>query len=91
MTKPRDLGLTKIAYSVDQFAELCGVSRTTAYNAIRAGELRIVKFAGATRILARDVAAYIDGRQTKMSPSRSWPRKNVANGECERLRAGGRS
>lgn len=43
----------KLAYTVPEAAEAVGVHRATIYRLVKAGELRLVKFAGRSVILAR--------------------------------------
>jgi excisionase family DNA binding protein len=92
--EPLELGLFKFAYSIQELIELLGISRALIYRDIRSGELKMVKFGGTTRILAKDLASYIASRSTAKTP-RGWPGKNsqpaVTDDEHdeELLRAGG--
>jgi len=45
----------KLAYTVSEAAEAVGVHRATIYRLVKAGELRLVKFAGRSVILAEDL------------------------------------
>jgi excisionase family DNA binding protein len=75
MTEPLEFGLSKVAYSVNEVCELLSISRSTLYNAIREGDLRMTKFGDSTRLLAKDLAAFINSRSTEKKPRRPWPEK----------------
>lgn len=48
-----------LAYSIDGFCEATATSRSAAYNEIRAGRLRAVKFGRRTLILRTDAEAWL--------------------------------
>lgn len=51
---------TQIAYTIEQAAAACGISRTTIYSLIKAGELNPVKIGVRTLIRHADLEALIN-------------------------------
>ena len=51
----------KLAYSVEEFAEISGKGRTAVYAAIKAGHLKARKDGRRTLILHHDGMAYLEG------------------------------
>lgn len=51
---------TPIAYTIKQAAAVCGISRTTLYGLIKAGELTPVKIGVRTLIRHADLEALMD-------------------------------
>ena len=49
----------RLAYSVNEFAKICGLGRTSIFEAIRVGELRAVKKGRRTLIPATDGRRWI--------------------------------
>ncbi len=56
---PRGFGLTKATYTVHETLNLLSIGRTSLYAAIKAGDLRPVKFGRKTLFYARDLAAFL--------------------------------
>lgn len=57
---PNQTGSTeRIAYGVEEFAELMGIGRTTAFNLIREGRVKAVKLGARTLIPASEAKALI--------------------------------
>lgn len=54
------LALTKLAYSLDEVAELSGRCRSSLYELIDKGELRAVKSGRRTLILVEDLRSWMD-------------------------------
>ncbi len=52
---------TRLSYSVPAFCKLTSLSRTTVYEAIKAGRLRIAKVGSRTLILSEDAQAFLRG------------------------------
>lgn len=52
--------VAKYTHSIDEFAELAGLSRVTVYNEIRAGKLTTRKIGRRTVVLADDARAYLN-------------------------------
>jgi excisionase family DNA binding protein len=50
----------KVAYRIKEVTELVGLSRSAVYSAIRAKELRAVKRASTTLVLAKDLRRWMD-------------------------------
>lgn len=59
-TPMTDIPLT---YSIADVVKATGIGRTSIYNAIKAGQLRALKFSGRTLIRAEDLKAFIDSLQ----------------------------
>jgi excisionase family DNA binding protein len=51
-------------FTVPQFCEAYGISRTTFYAEVKAGRLRIVKIGAATRVRRADAQAWADSLPT---------------------------
>jgi excisionase family DNA binding protein len=62
-TDPRAFGLVKAAYTVNETLELLSIGRTSLYEAVKRGELRLVKFGKKTLIFATDIAAFLSRLQ----------------------------
>jgi excisionase family DNA binding protein len=60
---PRAFGLIKAAYSVSETLELLSIGRTSLYEAVKRGELRLVKFGKKTLVYATDIAAFLSRLQ----------------------------
>jgi excisionase family DNA binding protein len=58
-TDPRTFGLLKAAYSVNEVLELLSIGRTSLYEAVNRGDLKIVKFGNKTLVYAADLAAFL--------------------------------
>jgi hypothetical protein len=58
---PRELGLTKAAYSVRETAAVTSLGRTAIYAAVKQGDLRPRKFGRKTLFLANDIAVFLSG------------------------------
>ena len=56
---PSALGLTKVAYAVDETLELLSIGRTALYAAVKRGDLKRVKFGKKTLFYAADLAAFL--------------------------------
>jgi excisionase family DNA binding protein len=56
---PSVLGLTKVAYAVDETLELLSIGRTALYAAVKRGDLKRVKFGKKTLFYAADLAAFL--------------------------------
>jgi excisionase family DNA binding protein len=62
-TDPRAFGLQKAAYSVAETLELLSIGRTSLYEAVKRGELRLVKFGKKTLVYSTDIAAFLSRLQ----------------------------
>ena len=60
---PRAFGFTKAAYAVGETLELLSIGRTSLYQAVKRGELRLVKFRKKTLVYATDIAAFLSRLQ----------------------------
>jgi Helix-turn-helix domain len=60
MLSPKDLGLSKAAYSVNETLEILSIGRTALYESIKAGDLKSVKYGAKTLFLAPDLAAFLN-------------------------------
>ena len=60
----------KLAYTVSEAAEAVGVHRATIYRLVKAGELRLVKFAGRSVILAEDLKEALHRGAIRFAPIR---------------------
>ena len=60
---PRAFGLVKAAYSVAETLELLSLGRTSFYEAVKRGELRLVKFGKKTLVYSTDIAAFLSRLQ----------------------------
>lgn len=49
-----------LAYDIDKLAAVGGPGRSLAYSEIAAGRLRAIKVGRRTKVLARDLRAYLD-------------------------------
>jgi excisionase family DNA binding protein len=58
-TEPRAFGLVKAAYSVNETLELLSIGRTSLYEAVKRGDLKLVKFGTKTLVFATDLAAFL--------------------------------
>jgi len=58
---PREYGLIKAAYSVNETLGLLSLGRTSLYAAVKQGDLNPVKFGRKTLFYASDLAAFLDG------------------------------
>jgi excisionase family DNA binding protein len=58
-TDPRAFGLVKAAYSVNETLDLLSIGRTSLYEAVNRGELRLVKFGKKSLVYATDIAAFL--------------------------------
>jgi excisionase family DNA binding protein len=58
-TEPRAFGLLKAAYSINETLELLSIGRTSLYEAVNRGDLKIVKFGNKTLVYAADLAAFL--------------------------------
>jgi excisionase family DNA binding protein len=56
---PRAFGLIKAAYSVGETLELLSIGRTSLYEAVKRGDLKLVKFGKKTLVYAADIAAFL--------------------------------
>jgi hypothetical protein len=56
---PRTFGLLKAAYSVNETLELLSIGRTSLYEAVNRGDLKIVKFGNKTLVYAPDLVAFL--------------------------------
>lgn len=56
---PRQLNLTKAAYSVREAIEITGIGQTSIYRAVETGKLRRTKSGKKTLFLAYDLAAFL--------------------------------
>lgn len=55
-----DAGPTaRLAYGVEEFAELMGIGRTMAFNLIKDGRVKVVKLGGRTLIPASEAQAFL--------------------------------
>ncbi len=59
-TDPRVFGLIKVAYSVNETLDLLSIGRTTFYDLVARGELKIIKLGKKTLIYAIDLAALLN-------------------------------
>jgi excisionase family DNA binding protein len=75
LVQPQPLGLTRLAYSVDEVAAMLGLPKATLYHTIRSGHLPVVRF-GTTgksiRIMAADLAAWIARQQEDTALRQMW-------------------
>ena len=62
-TDPRAFGLVKAAYTINETLELLSIGRTSLYQAVKRGELRLVKFRKKTLVYATDIAAFLSRLQ----------------------------
>jgi excisionase family DNA binding protein len=53
-------GGQRVAYSISELAGMLGLGRSTLYEEIRAGRLRLTKLRGRSIILAEDLAEYLE-------------------------------
>ena len=60
---PRAFGLLKAAYSVNETLDLLSIGRTSLYEAVKRGELRLVKFGKKTLVYATDIAEFLSRLQ----------------------------
>jgi excisionase family DNA binding protein len=58
-TDPRAFGLVKAAYTVREALELLSIGRTSLYEAVKRGDLKLVKFGKKTLVYAADMAAFL--------------------------------
>jgi excisionase family DNA binding protein len=58
-TDPRRFGLLKAAYSVNETLELLSIGRTSLYEAVKRGDLKLVKFGTKTLVYAGDIARFL--------------------------------
>ena len=56
---PRAFGLLKAAYSVHETLELLSIGRTSLYEAVKRGDLKLVKFGAKSLVYATDIAAFL--------------------------------
>jgi len=63
MLSPRDLGLTKAAYTVKETETLLSVSHTTLYELLKNNKLRAVKLNSKTLILSSEIAGFLSSLQ----------------------------
>ncbi len=80
---PRVFGLTKAAYNVHETLNLLSIGRTSLYAAIKAGDLRPVKFGRKTLFYARDLATF-----SSCCRSGGHDRPRIAGGQCDRPQYG---
>jgi excisionase family DNA binding protein len=59
LVDPRALGLVKVAYSVKETLELLSIGRTTFYELVDRGDLKITKLGRKTLVYAVDLAALL--------------------------------
>ena len=59
-TDPRAFGLVKVAYSVNETLDLISIGRTTFYDLVARGELKITKLGKKTLVYAIDLAALLN-------------------------------
>jgi excisionase family DNA binding protein len=78
---PRELGLTKVAYSVGEVLEQLSIGRTSLYAAVKRRELTPVKFGRKTLFCASDLAAFLERlRQARTGSNRTPPDEKAAGG-----------
>lgn len=58
----------RLRYGLDEVATMLGVSRSTLYNRIRAGLLRVQRDGRRTFVLAREIERYVEGEQLAANP-----------------------
>lgn len=51
----------RAAYRINEFAEMLGVSRATIWNRIAAGQLKVVRFGGATLVPSSELDRLLKG------------------------------
>lgn len=62
---PNQAGFTeRLAYGVEEFAELLGIGRTTAFNLIKDGRIKAIKLGARTLIPASEAQALIQSLLT---------------------------
>jgi excisionase family DNA binding protein len=67
---PRDYGLTRATYSVNETARILSIGKTSIYELIKTGELVRTKVGRRTLFSAPDIAAFLNKRrQQTMSVS----------------------
>ena len=56
---PRTFGLIKAAYSVKETLDLLSIGRTTVYELVARGDLKIIKLGKKSLVYATDIAALL--------------------------------
>jgi excisionase family DNA binding protein len=56
---PRTFGLLKAAYSVNETLQLLSIGRTSLYEAVKRGDLKLVKLGKKSLVYAADIAAFL--------------------------------
>ena len=59
MYQPHELGLLKVAYTLDEARHLLSIGRTSFYDLIRCGHLKTTKLGKKTLVLAVDLAVLV--------------------------------
>ena len=59
LNDPRAFGLVRVAYSVNETLNLLSIGRTTFYELVDRGDLRITKLGRKSLIYAIDIAAFL--------------------------------
>ncbi len=60
MLHPQNFGLTKAAYSVNETLALLSIGRTSLYQAVADGNLRLTKYGKKSLFLAPDLAEFLN-------------------------------
>lgn len=60
MTKHTPPNVQKLAYSLSDLTDLLGLGRSTLYNEVKAGRLRLSKIGARSIVLAQDLAEYLE-------------------------------
>lgn len=71
LNDPRAFGLIKVAYSVNETLNLLSIGRTTFYELVGRGELKITKLGKKTLVYAIDLAALLNRLRQQDDASRA--------------------
>jgi len=58
---PREFGLVKAAYSINELSDIVPIGRSKIYQAIQDGDLRAVKFGKRRVVLTPDLVEFLAG------------------------------